>query len=136
MGAYATVNSPEYRQYMEVVSERLVLRPFAESDVEHVHVYASDPAVCFFTDWGPNSLEDTEAFVAQAVASGPPLNVAITLAKEAAGTPAAKVVTYHRPRQYRATIYSGGETPAFRPTAADLARLVTSGPRFLYLWWP
>jgi hypothetical protein len=46
------------------------------------------------------------------------------------------VVTYHRPRQYRATIYSGGEAPAFRPTAADLARLVTSGPRFLYLWWP
>ena len=36
MGAYATVNSPEYRQYMEVVSERLVLRPFAESDVERV----------------------------------------------------------------------------------------------------
>jgi protease-4 len=64
------------------------------------------------------------------------LEEAIAVAKEAAGTPAAKVVTYHRPRQYRATIYSGGETPAFRPTAADLARLVTSGPRFLYLWWP
>lgn len=96
MGAYATVNSPEYRQYMEVMSERLVLRPFAESDVEHVHVYASDPAVCFFTDWGPNSLQDTEAFVAEAVASGPPLNVAITLAKDllgASGTvPAGTVV--------------------------------------------
>jgi protease-4 len=64
------------------------------------------------------------------------LEDAIAVAKEAAGTPDAKVVTYHRPRQYRATIYSGGETPAFRPTAADLARLVTSGPRFLYLWWP
>jgi protease-4 len=64
------------------------------------------------------------------------LEEAIALAKEAAATPEAKVVTYHRPRQYRATIYSGGEIPAFRPTAADLARLVTSGPRFLYLWWP
>jgi protease-4 len=64
------------------------------------------------------------------------LEEAIALAKEAAGTPDAKVVTYHRPRQYRATIYSGGEAPAFRPTASDLARLVTSGPRFLYLWWP
>jgi protease IV len=64
------------------------------------------------------------------------LEDALALAKEAAGIPDAKVVTYHRPRQYRATIYSGGEAPAFRPTTADLARLVTSGPRFLYLWWP
>jgi protease IV len=64
------------------------------------------------------------------------LEDAIALAREAAGIPDAKVVTYHRPRQYRATIYSGGEAPAFRPTTADLARLVTSGPRFLYLWWP
>jgi len=65
------------------------------------------------------------------------LEEAIALAKEAAGVPAAKVVTYHRPRQYRATIYSGGEPPpAFQASTGDLARLVTSGPRFLYLWWP
>jgi ribosomal-protein-alanine N-acetyltransferase len=70
---------------MDVVSERLVLRPFAQSDVDDVHVYASDPAVCFFTDWGPNSLEETHAFVAEAVASGTPLNVAITLGKDLLG---------------------------------------------------
>jgi hypothetical protein len=58
------------------------------------------------------------------------------VAKEVARVPAAKIVTYHRPRQYRATIYSGGDPPPFRPSTVDLARLVTSGPRFLYLWWP
>ncbi len=65
------------------------------------------------------------------------LEDAIALAKDVAGVPVAKVVTYHRPRQYRATIYSGGEAPPpFQASAVDLARLVTSGPRFLYLWWP
>jgi protease-4 len=64
------------------------------------------------------------------------LEDAIRLARELAGIPDAKVVTYHRPRQYRATIYSGGEAPAPTAGVADLARLVVSGPRFLYLWWP
>lgn len=80
---------------MDVVSERLVLRPFAKGDVADVHAYASDPAVCFFTDWGPNTLEETQAFVAQAVASGAPLNVAVTLGQDllgASGTVAAGTV--------------------------------------------
>ncbi len=64
------------------------------------------------------------------------LEDAIALAREAAGLTEARIVTYHRPRQYRATVYSGGHQPAPAPSVADLARLVTSGPRFLYLWWP
>ena len=48
----------------------------------------------------------------------------------------AQIVSYHRPRQYRATIYSSSETPAPAATLPDLARVVFSGPRFLYLWWP
>ena len=64
------------------------------------------------------------------------LEDAIALAKEAASAPDAKVVTYHRPRQYRATIYSGGDPVPPAPSMIDLARLVTSGPKFLYLWWP
>lgn len=64
------------------------------------------------------------------------LEDAIALAREAAGLPEARVVTYHRPRQYRATVYSGADPPAPATSVADLARLVTSGPRFLYLWWP
>lgn len=67
------------------------------------------------------------------------LDDAIALAREEARAPGAKVVTYHRPRQYRATIYSGQAGAELTPTAssmADLARLVTAGPKFLYLWWP
>ena len=64
------------------------------------------------------------------------LEDAIALAKESAGLTDAKIVTYHRPRQYRATIYSGADPPAPSASVLDLARLVASGPRFLYLWWP
>ncbi len=64
------------------------------------------------------------------------LEDAIALAREAAGLPQARVVAYHRPRQYRATIYSTAE-PAPPPwSVAELARLAVAGPRFLYLWWP
>jgi RimJ/RimL family protein N-acetyltransferase len=31
-----------------------------------VHAFAADPLVTQFTDWGPNSIEDTRAFLAQA----------------------------------------------------------------------
>ncbi|MDR7449803.1 MAG: signal peptide peptidase SppA [Armatimonadota bacterium] len=64
------------------------------------------------------------------------LEDALALAREAAGLPEARVVAYHRPRQYRATIYSSAEPAAPAWTPADLARLVVAGPRFLYLWWP
>ncbi|HEX2499889.1 MAG TPA: signal peptide peptidase SppA [Methylomirabilota bacterium] len=64
------------------------------------------------------------------------LEDAITAARSAAGLGEASVVTYHRPRQYRATIYSSAETPIPAASLPDLARLVVSGPRFLYLWWP
>ena len=64
------------------------------------------------------------------------LEDAIAAAKSAAGLAEARVVTYHRPRQYRATIYSSPPTPAPVTGLPDLARVVFSGPRFLYLWWP
>ena len=64
------------------------------------------------------------------------LEDAIAATKSAAGLTEAKVVTYHRPRQYRATIYSSTDAPAPVPTLPDLARAVLAGPRFLYLWWP
>ena len=64
------------------------------------------------------------------------LEDAIGLAKEAAGLTEARVVAYHRPRQYRATIYSSADPPPASAGVPDLARIVLSGPRFLYLWWP
>ena len=70
---------------MEVYTERLVLRPFTRADRDDVHVYASDPAVCFFTDWGPNTDADTDEFIEEAVATGAPLNTAVSLAHDVLG---------------------------------------------------
>ena len=67
------------------------------------------------------------------------LDEVVGMAKKAAGVEEARVVMYHRPREYRASIYAG--TPAPSPgAAAALAQLAGilggSGPRFMYLWWP
>jgi protease-4 len=64
------------------------------------------------------------------------LEDALALAREAAGLAEARVVAYHRPRHYRATIYSRADPPDPAPGLADVARTVFAGPRFLYLWWP
>lgn len=71
---------------MTLQTARLLLRPFQAEDAADVHVYASDPAVCRFTDWGPNSREETEAWVAGAVAAGAPAHWAITLRDDAVGS--------------------------------------------------
>ena len=64
------------------------------------------------------------------------LEDALAAARGASGLKEARVVTYHRPRQYRATIYSSADPSGPTATLPDLARMVVSGPRFLYLWWP
>lgn len=54
---------------MLVRGDRLMLREFVAADVAPVHAYASDPLVTRFLIWGPNSLEDTRQFIAEAIAS-------------------------------------------------------------------
>jgi len=62
----------------------------------------------------------------------------VALAKERAGLTEARVVMYHRPKEYRANIYSA--TPAPSTAESTLAQFAAAlgggGPRFLYLWWP
>lgn len=53
---------------MQLTTNRLVIREFAREDVPEVHAYASDPVVTRHMIWGPNSLEDTIAFVDAAIA--------------------------------------------------------------------
>lgn len=66
------------------------------------------------------------------------LEEAVDLAKQAARLPEARVVMYHRPREYRANIYSGTPVPEpVQPSLLQLSSLLIGpGPRFLYLWWP
>ncbi len=47
--------------------DRLILREFVLEDWPYVHAYAQDPAVVRFMNWGPNSEEETQSFVAKAV---------------------------------------------------------------------
>lgn len=75
-----------YRRIMTLETARLLLRPFVAEDADDVHVYASDPAVCQFTDWGPNTREQTERWVAGAVDAGLPAHWAITLKDDALGS--------------------------------------------------
>lgn len=58
---------------VRLVSDRISLREFVSDDCEAVQSYAGDPAVTRFTDWGPNSPEDTRSFIAATAAqSGMP----------------------------------------------------------------
>jgi RimJ/RimL family protein N-acetyltransferase len=50
---------------MELSTSRLLLREFRADDRAAVHAFASDPKVTRFTDWGPNSLPDTTAFLVE-----------------------------------------------------------------------
>jgi protease-4 len=53
-----------------------------------------------------------------------------------AGLEASRVVSYHRPGEWRANLYS--VAPAPEPPSAELGTLLGLGPQpaFLYLWWP
>src|SRR5680860_926128 len=53
---------------MKLVTDRLVLRDYARSDVEAVHEFASDPKTVTFVDWGPNTLVDTHEFLDNCIA--------------------------------------------------------------------
>ena len=75
-----------YRRDMTLETARLLLRQFETGDVEDVHVYASDPSVCRFTDWGPNAPHQTEAWVTLACEAGLPAHWAITLRDDAVGS--------------------------------------------------
>ncbi len=52
-----------------IETERLILREFRRDDRERVHEYAVDPEVYHFMPWGPNSEDETSAFVERAIAS-------------------------------------------------------------------
>lgn len=52
---------------VELRTPRLLLREFTYDDFSAVHTYASDETVTRYTDWGPNSIDDTEEFFREAL---------------------------------------------------------------------
>ena len=61
--------SPASREVV-VRGPRLALSRFREDDVDAVQAFASDPEVCRFTTWGPNTLDETRDFIANALGRG------------------------------------------------------------------
>jgi len=51
---------------LPIVTSRLEIRDFVVDDFPAVHRYASDPEVTRFLSWGPNSEEETRAFLRRA----------------------------------------------------------------------
>eukprot|EP01035_Chromulina_nebulosa_P013237 gene13237-17594_t len=51
----------ELKPWFPIRTDRLLLRPFTQGDFDAVHAYANDKAVIRFMDWGPNTLEETQA---------------------------------------------------------------------------
>ncbi len=67
------------------------------------------------------------------------LDEVIGLAKEQAGLDEARVVMYHRPKEYRASIYAAAvaESPSLLAAVSQLSGAIGgTGPRFMYLWMP
>jgi len=62
----------------------------------------------------------------------------VASARKAAGLEDARIIMYHRPREYRSNFYSASPaTPGLEASLGSLAGLVSGmGPRFMYLWWP
>jgi RimJ/RimL family protein N-acetyltransferase len=52
-----------------IVSSRLRLREITEEDFDAIHAYASDPLVCRYMSFNPNTPEDTRGFIGRAVAA-------------------------------------------------------------------
>ena len=48
-------------------TKRLILREFVSGDFDAVQTYASDPEVCRFMSWGPNSESETRAFLSRMI---------------------------------------------------------------------
>ncbi|MFI8414004.1 GNAT family N-acetyltransferase [Paeniglutamicibacter gangotriensis] len=48
---------------MEISTRRLLLREYDPGDLDAVQGFASDPVVCAFAEWGPNTPQETAAFL-------------------------------------------------------------------------
>lgn len=58
--------APGSRQ-IAAVGPRVALAGFLARDLMQVHAYTSDPEVCRYSLWGPNTLAETESFIADAM---------------------------------------------------------------------
>lgn len=46
-----------------LVTERLILRELRSNDLDAIHAFGSDPEVTLHSSWGPNSIDETRAWL-------------------------------------------------------------------------
>jgi len=109
------------RQFLAKVVARRKLSPEVVRKLADGRVYTADQALA-------HGLVDRIGYMADAV----------EIARKAADLEEARVVVYHRPREYRATYYARADAPAggMEASLSQMAAFATPGPRFFYLWWP
>src|ERR1700742_3932845 len=56
------------RPWFPIRTERLLLREFRDGALDDIHAYAAAPEVSRFMVWGPNTPEDSRAFLDRALA--------------------------------------------------------------------
>lgn len=107
------------RQFMAKIVERRKLSPAVVRQLADGRVYTAAQALA-------TGLVDHIGYMGDAVEA----------TRKAAGLEEAKVIVYHRPREYRATYYAKSEAAGgFEASLVQMA-MGTPGPRFLYLLWP
>jgi len=120
-GIFQGVIDALHRQFVAKLVERRGLPPAEALALADGRIYTAEQALA-------SRLIDRVGYMPDA----------IDAARRAAGVEAARVIVYHRPREYRATYYASAEAPAPALDAAleRFAALAGTGPKFLYLWWP
>lgn len=48
---------------MEIITKRLILRDYVETDLDDIHEYGIDPEVVKYMPFGPNTIEDSRNFL-------------------------------------------------------------------------
>ena len=56
--------------WFPIRTERLLLREFRDSDLDDIHAYAAMRGACRFMAWGPNTAEDSRAFLGPGAGEG------------------------------------------------------------------
>jgi len=125
MGSPFRVMSPEdrkifqgmidsaYDRFVTIVSAARKLPPETVRKIADGRIYTSQEAK-------DNGLIDGIGYLEDALGA----------AKKEAGLAQARVVTYYRPGDYRANLYS------MSLINIDLGEMMEPGAKFLYLWWP
>ena len=109
-----------YRQFLLKVMEKRKLPETTARTLGDGRVYTAEQALT-------NRLIDRVGYMPDA----------IELARQEAAIEKARVVVYHRPRQYRATYYAEAQPlDGGLLSSSALGALTGPGPKFLYLWMP